>query len=300
MLQRTVSILVGAPVFLVLLIWSGWSCTFMVGVLALVSLGEFYGACRRTGAAPASGYGYGAALVLLGSAVPLLDPPGLTQEPALFPGPTCAAFFCFGLTLLVVASMVAELGRADRAPLKNLAPTWFGVVYVGWLFPFVARLRWLGGADLLRLGWSGAAQPGWVTAVEPGAWLLVHLVLATWAVDTGALLVGKTAGGPKLAPVLSPGKTWSGSLGGFFGAVLVAAAVGWLLGFSLAWSLVMGALVGVTAQLGDLCKSAIKREIGIKDFGTVIPGHGGVLDRFDSLLFSAPTVYFLWMLWPGR
>src|SRR5438034_1092316 len=129
MLQRVMSILVGAPVFLLLLFWSGWSCTLMVGALALIALGEFYAACRLTG------------------------------------------------------------------------------------------------ADMLRIGWPAPPQPGWVNAVDPGAWLLVHLVLTNWAADTAALLVGKAVGGPKLAPALSPGKTWAGAVGGFFGAVLVAAAV---------------------------------------------------------------------------
>src|SRR5262249_61276596 len=97
---------------------------------------------------------------------------------------------------------------------------------------------------------------------------------------------------------LSPNKTWEGAAGGFAGALVVAAALAGWLRFPFAWAITAGILIGVLAQLGDLCKSAIKREIGAKDFGALLPGHGGILDRFDSLLFTATAVYFLTVSWP--
>ena len=137
-----------------------------------------------------------------------------------------------------------------------------------------------------------------VHVVERGV-IFVDLSLAQIAAlgTTMAYLAGKAFGKHKLAPVLSPGKTWEGAAGGFLGALIMAALLGWLLRFPLAWSLTAGALTGLVAPLGDLFESAFKREIGVKDLGTMLPGHGGALDRFDSLLFTAPLVYWLTVAW---
>nr|NIM06160.1 phosphatidate cytidylyltransferase [Armatimonadota bacterium]NIO97641.1 phosphatidate cytidylyltransferase [Armatimonadota bacterium] len=113
-----------------------------------------------------------------------------------------------------------------------------------------------------------------------------------------AFLCGRFIGGPKLCKSISPGKT----VAGFFGAIITAALAVWagfaLVGLSAGHGLLLGALMGVTGQLGDLGKSLIKRETGIKDFGLVFPGHGGVLDRFDNVLFDAPLMFYYlkWLL----
>jgi len=299
MLQRALSIVVGVPIFLAVLFWpGGWPFTALVVLLTLLALHEFYTGCRAAGAAPAAGAGYAAALIFIASAVPLLDPARRPDAAPFFAGPRSITLFAVGLTLLVILSLAVELARRERAPLRNLAPTWLGVVYVGWLFPFLARLRWLGSGDLARIGAEAAGGPG-ALALEPGARTLLFLLLMNWSVDTLAFLVGSTWGRHKLAPSISPNKTWEGAAGGLLGSIAVSAAAGAWLRFPLPWALAAGLLVGVLAQLGDLCKSSIKREIGVKDFGAIMPGHGGILDRFDSLLFTAPAVYFLLVLWPG-
>jgi phosphatidate cytidylyltransferase len=125
-------------------------------------------------------------------------------------------------------------------------------------------------------------------------WLLFTL-LTTFAVDTGAYLVGRAVGRRPMAPSISPNKTWEGSIGGFFSAVLAALALGLVFDLDIAtWQLaVIGAVVGVVAQCGDLLESKLKRIADVKDSGSIIPGHGGLLDRLDSLLFSLPAVYYL-------
>ena len=111
-----------------------------------------------------------------------------------------------------------------------------------------------------------------------------------WACDSGAYFAGRAIGGPKLAPQISPNKTWEGSLG----ALAVGMALPFVLsfalpsGFGLWHKLVTGLIVGIGAQIGDLSVSLIKRDVGVKDMGAAIPGHGGLLDRIDSLLFTAP------------
>ena len=152
---------------------------------------------------------------------------------------------------------------------------------------------------MVAIGWSVPSPDSWLSRLDPAAWLLVFVLAVTWAADTFAYLAGRSVGKHRMAPVLSPGKTWEGAAGGLLGAVVIAGLLGWLFRFPLSWSLAAGTLTGVIAPLGDLVESALKREIGVKDLGNLLPGHGGTLDRFDSLLFTAPVIYFLVLLW-GR
>jgi phosphatidate cytidylyltransferase len=145
--------------------------------------------------------------------------------------------------------------------------------------------------DPIRL--AGTHMP-----VPVGACWLVLVVFACWAEDTAAYAVGRTLGKRQLCPAVSPGKTIEGSAAGFLAAVLVAAAFGRWFGLPLGHAAMLGALIGVLAQLGDLSKSVMKRQAGVKDSGSIIPGHGGVLDRFDSLLFSAPAAFY-YLSWLG-
>jgi phosphatidate cytidylyltransferase len=125
-------------------------------------------------------------------------------------------------------------------------------------------------------------------------WLLFAL-LVTFATDTGAFLIGRRWGQHKMCPAISPQKTWEGAAGGLVLAVLASVGLGVLLDPGLArWQqALIGATVGVVAQLGDLSESTLKRVSQVKDAGSIIPGHGGVLDRLDSLLFSIPFVFYL-------
>jgi phosphatidate cytidylyltransferase len=143
--------------------------------------------------------------------------------------------------------------------------------------------------------------------VAPGGVLLVFPLVVTWASDIGAFFVGRTVGGRKLIPSVSPGKTVSGAIGGLVASMLVAWAYArWVLvpvaslGFTPWGALAFGAAISVAAQVGDLFESLLKREGGVKDSSRIIPGHGGVLDRFDSLIFVLPVAYLLlgWLPFP--
>ena len=130
---------------------------------------------------------------------------------------------------------------------------------------------------------------------SPDGFILTLLAIAgTWLTDTGAFFVGRSLGGRRLVPELSPNKTVSGAVGGWVtGFVGLLAGAVFLAAIPLTRALLLAAVVPVAAQLGDLLESAIKREAGVKDSGRLLPGHGGVLDRFDSLMLVAPTVYYL-------
>jgi phosphatidate cytidylyltransferase len=184
--------------------------------------------------------------------------------------------------------------------------------------PFLALALLLGGALLLAIvgalamGWQplraagGALYVGvpalamvWLRGDVPGGMRhLIWLLLVIWATDICAYLVGRSLGGPKLAPTISPGKTWSGLVGGVAGASLMGgiAAHAFGAGYWFAAAAVGGCLA-VIGQVGDLFESALKRRAGVKDSGHLIPGHGGLLDRIDGLVFAAPA--FAGMVWLG-
>jgi phosphatidate cytidylyltransferase len=140
---------------------------------------------------------------------------------------------------------------------------------------------------------------------EDGPALVVFLMVCVWAGDIAALYIGRAFGRHKLAPRLSPGKTWEGSIASIFGSILAAGLVLWVSDSLTArgnlilhisepiWeTLVLAAIVNIAAQLGDLLESAVKRGAGVKDSGTMLPGHGGILDRIDALLVAAPILWF--------
>ncbi len=153
-------------------------------------------------------------------------------------------------------------------------------------------------AGILYVG-IGAIALVWLRQAggDAGRANVLFLVLVVWASDIGAYAAGRLFGGPKLAPALSPGKTWSGSAGGLLAAMLVGAvAAGLLAPASWGRAAAIAALLGVASQAGDLLESGIKRHFGVKDSGRLIPGHGGLLDRLDGLLAAAPAAAALAMV----
>jgi len=151
-----------------------------------------------------------------------------------------------------------------------------------------------------KLKWAGVGLIYICVPVFSAAWLAVQAELSiwllwtfavVWATDIGAFAVGKTVGGPKLAPKISPNKTWSGFVGGVLLAAGAGGSFGWYFGLYEPFYLAFGAgLLSVWAQSGDMLESRIKRHFGAKDSGYLIPGHGGILDRADGLLFAVPVV----------
>ena len=152
------------------------------------------------------------------------------------------------------------------------------------------KARWLA-MGVFYIGFAMMAAE-WILSSLPrpnGSYILYWLLFVIWATDTGALMIGARLGGPKLAPDISPKKTWSGAVGGVVAAMLVAGfATPLLFDLPAATGVLLGAGASVIGQLGDLLESGIKRRFGVKDFGAIIPGHGGAFDRLDSLLLLLP------------
>lgn len=162
------------------------------------------------------------------------------------------------------------------------------------LFPLL--LYSMGG--VLGIGWT-LSHLMLLRNLPHGQWYVLFLCLVVWAGDTAAMYVGKSLGRHKLAPTVSPGKTWEGALGGVAGGVLAAlCSAGLLLAPMTLWEQgLLGVGITLAGQVSDLGESLLKRYVGVKDSGELIPGHGGILDRMDSMLFAAPTcLYALEML----
>ncbi len=188
-----------------------------------------------------------------------------------------------GLLLMAVGIVLVAVAAFTRTnPLEGIT-TWmatvFGALYVSLL------------AFVVRLGHAAPAVPPDAPLAGLGAergWILL-LLLAVWAYDTGAFLVGRQFGREKFLTHLSPSKTYAGLVGGVGATTVVVAILLWALGASPLHAVLLGPLVALAAQAGDLAESMIKRAAKAKDSGTLIPGHGGMLDRVDSFLFAAPV-----------
>ena len=190
------------------------------------------------------------------------------------------------LALSVMVGGALALARSDVANgLLSGAITVLGAVYCGWMLGYLVDVASFG---IIAAGphVDPESMEGFL-AQRSG---LLLAILPTWASDVAAYAVGSAVGRHKLLPHVSPGKTVEGTLGGLVASVVVAAVLAGLLDFPFWVGLVVGAIIGVAAPLGDLVESAIKRAAEAKDSGGILPGHGGVLDRLDSLVFVAPCV----------
>ncbi len=266
MIQRVLTALVGIPL-LVTAIWLGapW-LTLLLLLVVILGIWEFY---RLT---PGDGQSLPAPLgiiwvmaFVLGGQAAVGPSHFLTISMVVF---GCGCF----LSLLWLIAFFRGPGLATKTAYLIGGP-----IYVGFLLGHVLLLRDLGSDESVGRDW------------------VLFALLLTFATDTGAYFVGIAIGRHPMSLRISPNKTWEGAAGGFCLAMIAAAVLplGLELGLFRWQLLVIGATVGVVAQIGDLLESKLKRISGVKDAGGVIPGHGGILDRLDSLLISLPAVYYL-------
>ena len=179
------------------------------------------------------------------------------------------------LTLAVILPLSWLLGRPKKeGAFVGWAWTLAGILYIGWLLSYLVALRGLDGGR------------NWV----------FFALFTTFASDTAAFFVGRALGRHKLAPRVSPGKTWEGTIAGVFGAIIASLLFTLLIPISYWQIVVLGILVSIFGQLSDLVESLFKRNMGVKDSSRLIPGHGGFLDRIDSVVFAGVVVYY-YVIW---
>ena len=246
-----------------------------VFIFAIIGIHEFYGAMESTGYKPIKIFGWLSCLPLLYlSFRDIINPDGSTFSFIPLKGLSMLMF------LVILALFCILIFKYDKYKITDIAVTIMGIFYVVFLFSFIILVRYMG---------------------ERGD-LYIWLVFAgAWAPDTAAYFTGVAFGRTKILPVISPKKSLEGSIGGVIGCIAIMLAVGLYLntrgiynpnGIPFYHYIILGLLCGIISQIGDWAASAIKRHAGIKDYGRLMPGHGGVLDRFDSILFIAPVIYF--------
>ena len=270
-------------------VWGGpLSFGLFFGAVQALMLREFYRMMRAGGQRPAVGIGLGAGLLLFfGTFASIFNAfqqyAALSSLEALFEA--AENLFNIGLlwrglaVLLPVILLINEMLQWPRhpQPFSNAATVIFGLLYVS--LPMT----------LLNVVAFGGAS------YDPRR--IFALFFLVWASDIGAYAAGKSFGKHKMAPRISPGKTWEGWAGGFLLTLAVGWALQWLLPeLPLAHRLVAAAVVAVFAPLGDLAESMLKRSVGVKDSGSIMPGHGGLLDRFDAFLLVLPVLALLQLL----
>lgn len=271
--RRVVVALIGAPIALGIIWLGGAPLATFAGALSGIAAWEFYRIAREGGTTPMSVVG-----IVLSALIPL----GVhAQQLGVFAVP----LFVWTLVPLFVLALAVWTRGVDGKPLGAAATTIFGALYTGGTLSYVYALRYF----------------GYAVGDAAGALVVILPVVLTWASDTGAYFTGRLVGGPKLIPTVSPAKTISGALG----AIVATVAACWAyvhlllrpqaqLAFSPTGLVIFAVCISVAAQIGDLTESLLKREAGVKDSGALFPGHGGVLDRLDSLFFVLPVTYALY------
>lgn len=259
--QRTITSVASIP-FIILLIWFGdpWF-TFLIAAVVLIGSFEFYHMS-----------------------------PTLEQSRPLM---------CVGLLWALAVALNPHYEDATILPAATTAATVISLVWLLRLVPREEAFRawaWIV-AGVLYVGWMLSYWLGLLMLTDGRAWVYLAM-FTTFAYDTGAFFAGRAWGKHRLASAISPGKTWEGALGGLLSAVVAALAISQMP--ILSWSsrldwwqvIILACLVSLFAQLGDLVESLLKRNAGVKQSGKLLPGHGGILDRFDSLIFVGVVVYY--------
>jgi len=255
LIKRVLSAIVLIPLVGAAVYFGGIALFLLVLVAALGAGYEYLAMMRRKGQAPS----YVLGLLFIGLFVVDAQWPQFRLLP-------------LGLVFIPLLALTAEVFHGNApGSLFNWALLVSGGVYIGFPLSHFVRLRLL----------------------EHGLYWVVIALLGTWVCDTAAYFVGCSIGRHKFFPKISPKKTWEGAIAGLvFGVLAVALLSRFLLGLWLGWGALLGLLLVLGATFGDLAESVIKRQVGVKDSSNLIPGHGGLLDRVDSLLFVVPIVYY--------
>lgn len=258
---RVITAIIGIIAVLGLVYLGGWFLTGAIFLVSLLALLE-----------------YDKMLKHFGVSIYLKSTAAATTVMVLASGSYSLKVFLAAIFLAFVLLLYLILG-IKKENMTGLIYSAFGAVYFGVGFGSLALLR--GSHELL----SPVA-----VSMEPGIFLILLALICTWASDSFAYLTGKACGRHKMAPHISPNKTVEGLVGGAVGCVILGALVSFCAGFDLLEGCILSVMAAIMAPMGDLFESYVKRACDIKDSGNILPGHGGMMDRFDSLLFVAPSL----------
>ena len=273
--SRLISGIIAIALALSATLLGGWYFTLMFCAIVYLGQLEYFDLVRATGIAPA------AKTTLVVSQL-LLIVATLSPNLADVVMPVAGTFICFYL-----------LFQPKLATIADISTSILGLFYGGYLPSYWVRMRSLDTVSNLPLGGYWVKDWTNLQVLPQGLKITLLTFLCIWAADIGAYFIGKFFGKTRLSNI-SPKKTVEGAVFGVFGSVVVAITGAWYLDWS-SWQwtgLALGLIIGIASLLGDLTESMMKRDAGVKDSGQLIPGHGGILDRADSYVFTAPLVYY--------
>lgn len=275
--SRILSGIVAIVLALGMIFLGGWYFTLCFSIIIYLGLLEYFQLVRATGIAPA-----GKTTIAVSIALLIIATVSSTLADAVLP--VAGTFICFYL-----------LFQPKLATIADISTSILGLFYGGYLPSYWVRLRSLGQAECSNLPLGGYWPENWIEIKDWPQGLTITLLAfgCIWAADIGAYFIGKFFGKTSLSHI-SPKKTVEGAVFGVSASVGVAVAGAWYLNWHF-WPITgvaLGLLIGIASLLGDLTESMMKRDAGVKDSGQLIPGHGGILDRADSYVFTAPLVYY--------
>ena len=267
MLERIITGIVLLPIIIACTYYGGWSFFIFVTVLALFSLNEFYSLMNKKGYSPSYLIGFLVTLFFMWFTTYTVRHPH--WEP-------------YATGILTTAIIITFAGgiflRKAQDSTINASITLLGILYVGWMFSYLTLIREMN-------------PPGALFWKSHGAYLF-FLMISIWACDTAAYVVGTYFGKVRLSPYISPKKTVEGAAAGLVIGIVAASIFGKLIGMSMMHVVILGFIIGIVGQVSDLVESLIKRDADVKDSSSIIPGHGGFLDRMDSFILTAPIMYY--------
>jgi phosphatidate cytidylyltransferase len=280
--KRVLVAIIAIPIICYIIIFKPFGLLGLTLIVALLAVHEFYSLVKTKGFVPQISIGMTlTALIVISFAhIPLLRAVAFLHLHL-----SIATLTIYLLPLIMIAGVItiftSELFKGYPNPIVQVSVTLAGVVYIGFGLGAFFGIR-----EILYDGNDPSSN---------STFFLIMMLASIWICDSAAYFIGKPFGRHKIAKLISPNKSWEGGIAG-----LVAAIAAWLVartyigGFqevSVSTAIAMGMIVGVFGQIGDFAESMLKRDAGVKDSSTLIPGHGGVLDRIDSILFVAPLVY---------
>jgi phosphatidate cytidylyltransferase len=276
MLKRVLTAAVLMPLIVILVYWGpSLAVAVVAAAVALIALAEFFGLTAQMGLHAFRNWTFicTVALFFAQRSAGSVDIRHVASNYELIHGPR-GILASADVMLVIFLLGAALLGVASRKPLADVLPgisaSAAGLLMIAWPFSYLARMD---------------SRP------RVGPVLVLFTLALVWAGDTLAYFVGKSMGRVRMAPALSPKKTWEGAVGNIIGSLIVGYFFARWQGGELAPWLITAALANVAGQVGDLIESAYKRGAGVKDSGSLLPGHGGMLDRIDSLILAAPVVW---------
>lgn len=241
------------------IIFGDWYFQVLFGLIAILSLNEFYGLFKSSDTSPNISQG-----LIIGTVFYVMGLYAIQQN-SLNP-------YFIGLGVLFFPLVgFAELFRNKKTPFQNMGVTIIGILYI--ITPFLLL-------NMMRLN-------------TKDFWIVLSIFILTWSSDTFAYLIGRQIGKHRLFERISPKKSWEGFIGGLLFSVIAGLLIAYFTESNLIKYAIYGVTIATFGTLGDLVESMLKRSLNIKDSGTILPGHGGLLDRFDAVIFVIPIIYFL-------